>query len=943
MTDYDGGVLAVGINVDIQRTDGRVHSAIVSGINPNTKSVTVEWYEKGEAKGKEIELEAIFQLNPNLRYSCSVPDNVCGTCDVSRNNLVREAPTSVNRPAISLPSDVRQSQHTSVPVTATAVNTATAGGFASSNNKVNSTQIDYTSSINQSRLIAPSTRVPVPSSRVPTGHVPTRSTTISAYDDRANNSYRPQPSLPVPNPVDNNHTHNGASRYNTHQEGAITGEPMEEDLEPFESVQLEHDGYNHVVSMSREPENMALIGERIEQEIGDASENNLPTTIINGNRAFAGDASRRMIGRTNSNLNAPNVSSTLSALNTSSANAAITPGGSGTLRKSNCVKEIERIQQRREERRAAQKAVRDQIDLDPTNPSYEFYMMIHEYRNTLEYRPLTNADQIEDHQICVCVRKRPMNKKELGRREIDVITVPNKQHVLVHEPKTKVDLTKYLENQQFRFDYAFDDTSDNELVYRYTAKPLVECIFQRGMATCFAYGQTGSGKTHTMGGEFHARGQQNCSNGIYALAAADVFDLNATTYRNENLRIVATFFEIYSGKVFDLLNKKAKLRVLEDAKGQVQIVGLREEEVNSVDCVLKLLQHGAHIRTSGQTSANQHSSRSHAVFQLILKKQSTGKIHGKFSLIDLAGNERGVDTSSSDRHTRMEGAEINKSLLALKECIRALGRRGAHLPFRASKLTQVLRDSFIGDRSRTCMIAMISPGMSSCEHTLNTLRYADRVKELGPGTLSASNSNSDLQASGNTNQLQLSSRGGSSYVVGNMVSQGGTFRNPTTTTGGNILSRNFYLTSNNNNNNNNESNIGNWQNDTLTNNHANLVAGGGDADLAMLRSANEGELPEEVLHFHEVIDQIERMEEEICDDHKAVCHSMSDWTKEHYSLYKISNQVEFDVEEYSARLEYLLSKQIKILSSLKDKVTLWRRDLRQEEELSTNLQRNFKL
>lgn len=97
----------------------------------------------------------------------------------------------------------------------------------------------------------------------------------------------------------------------------------------------------------------------------------------------------------------------------------------------------------------------------------------------------------------------------------------------------------------------------------------------------------------------------------------------------------------------------------------------------------------------------------------------------------MAGNERGADTSSANRQTRMEGAEINKSLLALKECIRALGRKGGHLPFRASKLTQVLRDSFIGDKSKTCMIAMVSPGLSSCEHTLNTLRYADRVKELG--------------------------------------------------------------------------------------------------------------------------------------------------------------------------------------------------------------------
>lgn len=233
-----------------------------------------------------------------------------------------------------------------------------------------------------------------------------------------------------------------------------------------------------------------------------------------------------------------------------------------------------------------------------------------------------------------------------------------------------------------------------------------------------------------MGGNFSGK-TQDCATGIYAMATKDVFALlRSSKYRPFNLTISASFFEIYSGKVFDLLSEKNKLRVLEDGKQQVQVVGLTERVVDSVDEVLKLIQQGNMTRTSGQTSANANSSRSHAVFQLVLRPAGSLKVHGKFSFIDLAGNERGADTNSANRQTRMEGAEINKSLLALKECIRALGKQNAHLPFRVSKLTQVLRDSFIGEKSKTCMIAMISPGLSSCEHTLNTLRYANRVKEL---------------------------------------------------------------------------------------------------------------------------------------------------------------------------------------------------------------------
>uniref|UniRef100_A0A673B4Q9 Kinesin-like protein n=1 Tax=Sphaeramia orbicularis TaxID=375764 RepID=A0A673B4Q9_9TELE len=364
---------------------------------------------------------------------------------------------------------------------------------------------------------------------------------------------------------------------------------------------------------------------------------------------------------------------------------------------------------------------------EPSRPNQKFYEMIEEFRETLEISPLSADDVAEPHRICVCIRKRPLNKQELNKKEIDVVSVPGKGVLMVHEPKQKVDLTKYLENQTFQFDYSFDETSTNDLVYKFTAKPLVQSIFEGSMATCFAYGQTGSGKTHTMGGDFTGK-QQNSAKGIYALAAQDVFALlNHRRYANLDLSVYVSFFEIYNGKVYDLLNKKAKLRVLEDDRQQVQVVGLEEVYVSAAEDVIKMIQMGSACRTSGQTSANANSSRSHAILQIVLRRNDRATtLHGKFSLVDLAGNERGTDVSSNDRSTLVETAEINRSLLALKECIRSLGKNSDHIPFRMSTLTKVLRDSFIGDKSKTCMIAMVSPTMSSCEYTMNTLRYADR-------------------------------------------------------------------------------------------------------------------------------------------------------------------------------------------------------------------------
>ena len=205
--------------------------------------------------------------------------------------------------------------------------------------------------------------------------------------------------------------------------------------------------------------------------------------------------------------------------------------------------------------------------------------------------------------------------------------------------------------------------------------------------------------------------------------------------------------------------------IREDARAQMCVVGLKEFEVADVGLVEQLIAHGTAARCVGSTGANAESSRSHAIMQFVLKKSAADgsgsgsdgasesgnarrvpasvvaqrlktkaganheTIHGKFSFIDLAGSERGADTSENDRQTRLEGAEINKSLLALKECIRALDRGNGHVPFRGSKLTEVLRDSFMGN-SRTVMIANVSPASGSCEHTLNTLRYTYRVKEL---------------------------------------------------------------------------------------------------------------------------------------------------------------------------------------------------------------------
>ena len=327
----------------------------------------------------------------------------------------------------------------------------------------------------------------------------------------------------------------------------------------------------------------------------------------------------------------------------------------------------------------------------------------------------------KDQKIQVIVRKRPLNSKEISKGDQDILCQATAETLVVREQKLKVDLTKYIEEHHFTFDGVYNEETTNQDLYISAIQPIVQASFQGAKVTCFAYGQTGSGKTFTMMGE-------ESSPGLYLLAARDLFFYRDQYFRN--VRFTVSFYEIYCGKLHDLLNDRNQLFAREDAKQNVNIVGLQNKPVETVENLMKIINTGMEARTTGQTGANDDSSRSHAILEINLRQGKS--VVGKMSFIDLAGSERGADVSGADFKTRMDGAEINKSLLALKECIRALDQEKRHTPFRGSKLTQVLKDSFLGN-CRTVMIANVSPGLQSCEHTLNTLRYADRVKELKKG------------------------------------------------------------------------------------------------------------------------------------------------------------------------------------------------------------------
>jgi kinesin family protein 2/24 len=166
-------------------------------------------------------------------------------------------------------------------------------------------------------------------------------------------------------------------------------------------------------------------------------------------------------------------------------------------------------------------------------------------------------------------------------------------------------------------------------------KPLIDCAFSGAKITCFAYGQTGSGKTYTMLGH-----PTHHIPGLYLLASHDIFKKLPLSHS-----IWVSFYEIYCGKLYDLLNDRALLFAREDARQNVNIVGLQEKRVATVEALMQTIEYGGSVRVTAQNSANADSSRSHAVLQVIIKGEAGGRgaAGGRISFIDLAGSERGAD------------------------------------------------------------------------------------------------------------------------------------------------------------------------------------------------------------------------------------------------------------------------------------------------------------
>lgn len=345
--------------------------------------------------------------------------------------------------------------------------------------------------------------------------------------------------------------------------------------------------------------------------------------------------------------------------------------------------------------------------------------------------------------VRVAVRIRPLVTREISDMcKVCTSVTPNEPQVWLGKEKA------------FTYDHVFDIGSKQTQVYDLCVRKLVEGCFLGYNATVLAYGQTGSGKTYTMGTGFtEPSAVEEGSQGIVPRAMQQVFDeieLRIQEAKDKNqqapeFKVTAQFLELYNEELIDLLDNNCnhaansgKHIKIHQENGTVQVVGAISRQVKTVLEAYECLESGALSRTTASTQMNTQSSRSHAIFTLAIQQsivasetQDVETLSAKFHFVDLAGSERLKRTGATGERAR-EGISINTGLLCLGNVISVLGdesRKASHVPYRDSKLTRLLQDS-LGGNSQTVMIACISPSERDFMESLNTLRYANRARNI---------------------------------------------------------------------------------------------------------------------------------------------------------------------------------------------------------------------
>ncbi|XP_006888753.1 PREDICTED: LOW QUALITY PROTEIN: kinesin-like protein KIF13A [Elephantulus edwardii] len=352
---------------------------------------------------------------------------------------------------------------------------------------------------------------------------------------------------------------------------------------------------------------------------------------------------------------------------------------------------------------------------------------------------------MSDTKVKVAVRVRPMNRRELELNTKCVVEMEGNQTVL-HPPPSNTKQGERKPPKVFAFDYCFwsmDESNTTkyagqEVVFKCLGEGILEKAFQGYNACIFAYGQTGSGKSFSMMGNAEQLGL------IPRLCCALFQRISLEQNESQTFKVEVSYMEIYNEKVRDLLDPKGSRQSLKVREHKVlgpYVDGLSQLAVTSFEDIESLMSEGNKSRTVAATNMNEESSRSHAVFNIIitqtlydLQSGNSGEKVSKVSLVDLAGSERVSKTGAAGERLK-EGSNINKSLTTLGLVISSLADQAAgkgknkFVPYRDSVLTWLLKDN-LGGNSQTSMIATISPAADNYEETLSTLRYADRAKRI---------------------------------------------------------------------------------------------------------------------------------------------------------------------------------------------------------------------